>query len=268
MAASSEGITAPELTADLQALGVGEGATLMVHSSLSSIGKVAGGPETVIRALLAAIGPQGTLVLPAFRDSVTLEGFQTEAPEPVLAEARAIPIYDPVTTPTTMGAIPEAFRGWPDVLRSAHPFSSVCAVGPASAHIVDPHQLPWSSRIESPLARLAAMDAQFLLLGVGFNRLTLLHYAESLIPNGRRKTRVIPTAQDIVLAHDVGDDMDTHFPPIGEAFLASGAARQGRVGAAVSVLMTARPVVDFACQYLETVFSAAEEAGAGDESRV
>ena len=172
MAASVEGITASEIANDLQRLGVAEGATLMVHASLTAIGRVAGGPQTVIRALLDAIGPEGTLVLPAFRDSVILEGLQTEAPEPVLAEARAIPLYDAATTPTTMGAIPEAFRHWPGVVRSAHPFSSVCALGPAAAHIVKPHPLPWSSGPESPLARLVEMDAQVLLLGVGFNRLT------------------------------------------------------------------------------------------------
>jgi aminoglycoside 3-N-acetyltransferase len=254
MAASADGITAAELASDLRALGVAEGAALMVHSSLSAIGQVAGGPDTVIRALLAAIGPRGTLVLPAFRDSVILEGLQSNSPEPALAEARAIPLYDPATTPTTMGAIPEAFRHWPGVIRSAHPFSSVCALGPAAAHIIAPHPLPWSSGPESPLARLTAMDAQILLLGVGFNRLTLLHHAENLVPNSRRKTRVVPTAQGIVLAHDVGDDLDTHFPPIGEGFMATGAARQGRIGAADSVLMTARPVMNFARQYLESVF--------------
>ncbi len=256
---------ADDLTADLRALGVAEGEILMVQSSLSAIGRVAGGPQTVIRALLDAIGPEGTLVLPAFRDSVILEGFQTEAPEPVLAEARAIPLYDPATTPTTMGAIPEAFRQWPGVVRSAHPFSSVCALGPAAAHIVEPHPLPWSSGPASPLARLTEANAQVLLLGVGFNRLTLLHHSETLVSEGRRKTRIVPTAQGIVFAPDVGNDMDTHFPLIGEGFVASGAARQGRIGTAESVLMTARPVVDFARRYLAAVFAVDDGTAAGGE---
>ena len=38
----------------------------MVHSSLSRIGHVIGGPGAVIDALLAVIGPDGTLMMPSF----------------------------------------------------------------------------------------------------------------------------------------------------------------------------------------------------------
>lgn len=254
MAASAEAINAADLTCDLRAIGVAEGAVLMVHSSLSAIGQVAGGPDTVIRALLDAIGPRGTLVLPAFRDGEYLDGLQKTPPPDLLAQAQALTVFDPRTTPTNMGAIPEGFRRWPGVVRSLHPFVSVCCLGPQSREIAGRHHFDWGQGAASPFERLYKMDAQLLLLGVGFNRLTILHYAESLVPRGRRKTRLIPTDKGIVLAPDVGNDMDTHFPPIGEGFLATGAARRGRIGAAASVLMTARPVVDFARQYLENIF--------------
>jgi aminoglycoside 3-N-acetyltransferase len=257
MAASADGLTADELAQDLRALGVTAGATLMAHSSLSAIGCVAGGPQTVIRALLSALGPDGTLVLPTFRDGVYLEGLHKTAPPGKLAQARALPVFDPDTTPTNMGAIPDAFRRWPGVIRSAHPFVSVCCLGPKSREIAEPHDLEWGQGTNSPFERLHAMDAQLLLLGVGFNRLTMLHYAEQLVEGGRRKTRITPTPAGIVLTPDIGNDMDTHFPLIGEGFMATGSAQKGRIGAAGSVLMTARPVVDFAHRYLETVFGGA-----------
>ena len=53
------------LVKDLRALGVQEGDTLMVHSSLKSMENVEGGAETVIAALLCVIGEEGTLMLPA-----------------------------------------------------------------------------------------------------------------------------------------------------------------------------------------------------------
>jgi len=254
MAPSADGLTADELVQDLRALGVTAGATLMAHSSLSAIGQVAGGPETVIRAMLSALGPDGTLVLPTFRDGVSLEGLHKTAPPGKLAEASALPVFDPHTAPTNMGAIPEAFRHWPGVIRSAHPSVSVCCLGPRSREIAEPHHLEWGEGAGSPFERLHAMDVHLLLLGVWFNRLTMLHYAEQLVEGGRRKTRITPTPAGIVLTPDVGNDMDTHFPLIGEGFMTTGAARKGRVGAAESVLMTARPVVDFARRYLETVF--------------
>ena len=51
---------------DLHALGVRAGDTILVHSSLKSLGPVPGGAETVIQGLLKALGDDGTLLFPAF----------------------------------------------------------------------------------------------------------------------------------------------------------------------------------------------------------
>ncbi|MBN1668234.1 MAG: AAC(3) family N-acetyltransferase, partial [Anaerolineales bacterium] len=53
------------LQQDLLALGVRPGGVLLVHSSLSSLGQVPGGAETVVRGLLATLGETGTLLMPA-----------------------------------------------------------------------------------------------------------------------------------------------------------------------------------------------------------
>ena len=95
--------------------GCGETTIVMVHSSLGRVGWTQGGPLTVIAALLEVLGPRGTLVMPA------------ESPQ--LADPTNAAVFDPLTTPTTMGAIPEAFRSYPGTLRSNHPLGSVCANG-------------------------------------------------------------------------------------------------------------------------------------------
>lgn len=56
--------TQDSLRRELRELGLSAGMTVMVHSSLGKVGWTVGGPVTVIRALLDAIGPAGTLVLP------------------------------------------------------------------------------------------------------------------------------------------------------------------------------------------------------------
>lgn len=53
------------IAGDLRRLGLREGATVLVHSSLSRPGYVAGGPQAIVLALLDAVGPAGTVVMPA-----------------------------------------------------------------------------------------------------------------------------------------------------------------------------------------------------------
>ncbi len=57
-------VTFDSLCADLRALGVESGMTMIVHSSLTALGWVSGGPQAVVLALQEVLGPQGTLVMP------------------------------------------------------------------------------------------------------------------------------------------------------------------------------------------------------------
>lgn len=255
--------TFDSLVRDLRASGVAAGRTLMVHSSLSRIGHVLGGAATVVRALIETLGPGGTLVMSAFSPEVSDPAGWAGRPfaDEWIEHARAhVPAFDRETTPTSMGAIPEAFRRWPGTLRSAHPQVSVAARGPDAEAVVAPHELPWGQGANSPFARLFEADAQILLLGVGFNRVTLLHYAESRVPNRREKRRRVPVGDGVerswIEVPDVGDDLNTHFPAIGAAYLVEGRARVGKVGAADAILTSARDLVGFASAYLAKALAA------------
>ena len=227
------------LRQDLTALGVESGTTLIVHSALSAIGWVDGGAPAVVRALLAALGAEGTLVMPAATPGCAEEPF------------------DRRTTPTEMGAIPETFRTWPGTLRSRHPLESVCARGPAAAEITRHHALAFSEGRDGPFGALHELDSRILLLGVGFNRCTALHFAESLVMRRRTMTVRFPMLEDgrrvWVEVPNVADDNDTRFPVIGERYLAAGRTRRGRVGEAPSVLCPMRDLVDFAVTYFNEV---------------
>lgn len=57
------------ILASLRELGVKEGDTLMVHSSLSACGHIVGGAKTVIDALVEAVGEDGNFFFPSFQRS-------------------------------------------------------------------------------------------------------------------------------------------------------------------------------------------------------
>jgi aminoglycoside 3-N-acetyltransferase len=136
--------TLGSLVTDLTALGVRPEQTVMVHSSLGKVGYTVGGPVVVIRALLQVLTPQGTLVMPAESPSMSDPAHSNDSrikPEWHDRIREHLPVFDPRTTPTTMGAIPEAFRTYPGTQRSNHPLVSVCANGPHAETITAEHAL-------------------------------------------------------------------------------------------------------------------------------
>ena len=148
-------------------IGVRAGGILLVHSSLSSLGLVAGGPETVVQALLKALGDNGTLLMPALSyRHVDLDQ----------------PVFNLEETPSNVGAIPEYFRTRPETLRSIHPTHSVCGIGPMVGTLLDEHHLddtPCGAR--SPYRKLRDRDGQILFIGCGIRPNTSMHAVEELV---------------------------------------------------------------------------------------
>ena len=162
------------------------GETLLVHSSLSALGWTVGDELAVVLALLDALGPDGTLVVPTHSGGNSDPRLWQNPPVPeawwpiIRAE---MPAYDPATSPTRgMGRIPDAVRRWPGAVRSPHPQHSFAAIGPAAAAIVAEHPLADRFGERSPLAKLESAGARVLLLGVGFDSCTCLHLAEPRLP--------------------------------------------------------------------------------------
>jgi aminoglycoside 3-N-acetyltransferase len=167
-------------------MGVRPGETLLVHSSLRSLGWVRGGAPAVVRALLDVLGPAGTIVVPTqTADNRDPSRWNDPPPASWWAEIRNhVVAFDPASTPSSrMGAIAECVRRWPGAIRSRHPQTSFAALGRGAAALLDRHELEFQLGESSPLARLAETGARILLLGVGFDRCTAFHLAEHRLPN-------------------------------------------------------------------------------------
>ena len=228
----------------------------MVHSSLRQVGWTVGGPVTVIRALLDVLGPDGTLVMPAESPQMSdPAGWDDDRVRPEWYDAirEHLPVFDPLTTPTTMGAIAEAFRTYPATRRSNHPLVSVCANGRHAEEITAEHSMEFCEGRGTPFEKLYVLGASTLLLGVGFNRCTSLHYAESLVPGRRTSVSRFPVIEEgkrvWVEKPDMASDGGIHFPEVGNRFVETGRLRAGRIGSARSMLFSTRELVDFAEGY-------------------
>ena len=166
-----ETVSKAQIARDLEALGVRRGDILLVHSSLSRLGYVEGGADTVIDALLDVLGQDGTLVMPAF-------SFRTGMQECLESE----PHFDLVTSPSEMGRITEVFRLRPGVRRSLHPTHSICAFGPKAQYLTEGHETcltPFAA--SSPLAKLVELEGKILCLGVSIAYITSYHTFEDWI---------------------------------------------------------------------------------------
>ncbi|AEV82389.1 aminoglycoside 3'-phosphotransferase [Actinoplanes sp. SE50] len=245
------------LAEDLRGLGLRAGESVLLHSSLRSVGWVCGGAVTVVQAFLDVLGPAGTLVTPAFasenRDPARWAGPEIPAAWwPRIRET--MPAYDAQRTPCrALGIVAETLRCWPGAVRSPHPQTSFAAVGARAAALMRRHDLVSELGEESPLAALEAAGARVVLLGVGFDRCTAFHLAEYRLPwrTPRDNACVMSTPAGRAWVPYRGVLLDAgDFAALGADFERTGAVTTGPAGAAVARLFPLPAAVAFARDWL------------------
>lgn len=247
---ASRTIDSAEITRQLLALGVRPGGVLVVHTAFSKVGPIDNGPRGLIEALLAALGPAGTLVMPSMSDD-------DDRP------------FDPAATPCAgMGVVADTFWKAHGVMRSDSPHA-FAAFGPKAAEITAAHPLDVPHGLDSPIGRVYELDGQVLLLGAGHDANTMVHLAENLA--GARYLRpkyltIIRDGQPVRYDYSELDHCCQNFDLLDEWLGAQGRQRRGVVGHGQARLAGARDVVDTALAHLredETVFL--HSAGLCDE---
>jgi aminoglycoside 3-N-acetyltransferase len=157
-----------DIIAGLASVGLTSGMNIMVHSSLSGIGFIEGGANTVIEVVTGMIGDNGLISMPC----PPVTGATIEA-------LRAGSLFEPDITPCVTGVICETFRKKAGVVRSCHPTHSVVAKGSRAEWFVKDHHLdltPFGKR--SPFAKLLELDGYILGIGLDTRWITFYHHFE------------------------------------------------------------------------------------------
>ncbi|MEI3006279.1 MAG: AAC(3) family N-acetyltransferase [Victivallales bacterium] len=128
------------MTDDLIRAGIQPSDTLLVHSSMKSIGAVDGGADTVLDALMDYFREKGLLVFPTLTYGLNPSN----------------PVFYVNETPSQVGLLSDLFWRRPGVLRSLHPTHSVAAWGHDAAEFIAGHedvQHPLCERLSVGTAR-------------------------------------------------------------------------------------------------------------------
>jgi len=147
----------------LRKLGIQKGDDVFVTSSLSRLGYVEGGAETVVKAICELVGKKGTVIMPSFNFSI----FNYSKSKKILLDLK--------NTPSEMGAITEAFRK--TAYRTRNLFHPLAHKGKLSKAIAkcDTYNT-WGHN--SPYALMAAKNVKMVLLGTDFYSCPIFHYCE------------------------------------------------------------------------------------------
>jgi aminoglycoside 3-N-acetyltransferase len=273
--------TSAELADGLRAAGLPAGGVVMVHARLSAFPWIVGGTEAVVRALLSAVGPLGTLVAYASWEDhpFHLANWPADRQD---AYRRGMPPFDPVVSEArrSHGRLPERLRTWPGAYRSAHPEGGVVAVGARAAWLTtgelddDPYDET------SPFARVIEAGGTVLLLGAPLSALTLVHHVERIVAvepkrwatyelpvrqDGKTVWRWFRTIDTSVGAYDFGHVTGdvSYIEVIGRSALDAGVGRSASVLGATCHLFPARGLAEHARNWMERELGVGGPGGGG-----
>ncbi|WP_207485280.1 AAC(3) family N-acetyltransferase [Arenibaculum pallidiluteum] len=227
-------ITSSDIARDLVGMGVRAGDTLYVRSKASAVGRMAPpAGQTLVAGLLEAVGPEGTIVVPAFTDP----GFRWSR-----NKARFTPDQPPNT-----GVLSKIVLKQAGAFRSAHPTHSFAAIGPRAREILGDHDA--SKPAFHPMGRLIDLDASMILLGCATDSpgFSTVHFVQNELGlSSRHWTRFlyeveVPGADGTTRWHPSEDPgCSRGFDKMYRHYIARENFTTGHVGAAYTILVRAR----------------------------
>jgi len=165
--ADSAPLTQKDIESALISIGINKGDVIMVHSDISSFGKLgASSRNSLLAALLESlkksVGKNGTIIMPAF----TYSFFKNKP-------------YDIKNSNSAVGVLTEYFRNQQDVVRTIQPNHSVAIWGRHNKYL---SEIGKDSFDESSIfGKLHKMNGKIVFLGVPFHKsCTFVHYIEQI----------------------------------------------------------------------------------------
>jgi aminoglycoside 3-N-acetyltransferase len=208
----------------LRAVGLQRGETVYVASSLAALGLMTNPVDETLSALREVLGPEGTIVMPAFNFDFC-SGLS----------------FDRERSPARTGILSEAFRQLSGTRRTwAPPYHSITAAGPRAGELTSLEALTSFGR-DSVFQRLHDLGAKQLLIGCGFHEgVVHVHWLEEMVQvpyrywkrfegqilcDGRAQQRSF-----FMYARSERPKITLDASPLGEAFAETGAVRTATVG--------------------------------------
>ena len=253
--------TRQSLANDLRSLGLAAGDIVSLHASVRAVGEVAGGPDQIHLALKEALTNDGAIMMyagvPQYVDEIG-RGNLTAEKEAELLEK--LPAFDANTARSdrSNGALVELFRTYPGSRVNQHPTRFV-VWGKHADYLISRQPWDYSYGRDSAFDRLVELGGKILLLGSDHDNVTFLHYVDHIadIPNKRVARYQVPVMENGTRVWKFMEEFDTSngahakfpediFSRIVDGFLEATGNEGGRVGNAMSYLIDARALTEFA----------------------
>jgi aminoglycoside 3-N-acetyltransferase len=241
-------LTQKDIEAELQRLGLGRGAAVEVHSSLSSMGFVEGGASTVINALMDVVGEDGAIIMSAYLVTPLLPLTEEEKMKGITAKVRKLD--ENAHCQTGMGVIVDTFCKMPNTYlgKGIH---RLCAWG----HNATLHSQGYEY--------LLSIDGWVLLIGVDIHRCSCMHTAEDKVTWPKEILESFELPEEIQRQYPETDwYVEYHDPqkPLPQDVWGKvqteaerrGLIRRGYIGQAECMLFKGKPVVDIYEEFLRT----------------
>ncbi|MCB2221975.1 MAG: AAC(3) family N-acetyltransferase [Bacteroidetes bacterium] len=149
---SSGTVNKDSLVRDLKAIGLQQGDLLHLKVSMRSVGKLEGGADELLDAILETVGEEGTIVSDAFINVFPLP--LSEEHQQIIADDKTL---------SYAGAFANAMIKHPKMERSKHPIQKFAAIGKQALNLCENHT-PESGGYDL-LDAMAQMDAKNLTIG-------------------------------------------------------------------------------------------------------
>lgn len=223
-------------------MGISKGDVIFIHSSVDAL-NIRFSAYRLLEILLDTVGPDGTLVFPAWHFTYRAEDYLKQDK-----------IFNVRKSPSALGLLSELARRHKDAVRSIHPTTSIVAIGKKAVEITTEHgKTIYPCDENSPFYKLLECNGKIVGLGVDTNFLSFVHCPEDVIKghfpiktrtdkvydakviDNEGNTRIIKTLaaheqiqyRDInrFLKHYISDDVCENFTDKGNRFFIADASR-------------------------------------------